>query len=89
MDTNDCYTGGSKLSIQQLGKVNENTQVRDNKDGSYNALFLLHKVGELKLLVFVNGQHIKGSPFVTMVRDYTSVNKHSKIVNSNGTMGQP
>ena len=79
-------TGGSQLSIQQSGKINE---VRDCKDGSYIVSFLPHKVGELKLSVFVNGLHIKGSPFIIMVRDYTSINKPSQVVNISDRMGQP
>ena len=82
----DHCTGGSLVSVQ-LGGVNDTTQVRDNNDGSYMASFVPRQVGEVKLSVFVNGQQIKGSPYSVMVRDYTSVNKPSKIVNNNGNMG--
>ena len=83
-----CSRGGSQVSVQ-LGGVNDTTQVRDNNDGSYMASFVPQQVGEVKLSVFVNGQQIKGSPYSVMVRDYTSVNKRSKIVNGDGNMGRP
>ena len=83
-----CSRGGSQVSVQ-LGGVNVTTQVRDNNDGSYMASFVPQQVGEVKLSVFVNGEHIKGSPYSVMVRDYTSINKPSKIVNNDGNMGQP
>ena len=52
------------------------------------ASFVPQQVGEVKLSVFVNGEQIKGSPYSVMVRDYTSVNKPTKIVNNDGNMGQ-
>ena len=85
---NPCSRGGSQVSVQ-LGGANDTTQVRDNNDGSYMASFVPQQVGEVKLSVFVNGQQIKGSPYSVMVRDYTSVNKPSKIVNNDGNMGTP
>ena len=83
-----CSRRGSQVSVQ-LGGVNDTTQVRDNNDGSYMASFVPQQVGEVKLSVFVNGQQIKGSPYSVMVRDYTSVNKPSKTVNNDGSMGTP
>ena len=83
-----CSRGGSQVRVQ-LGGVNDTTQVRDNNDGSYMASFVPQQVGEVKLSVFVNGEQIKGSPYSVMVRDYTSVNKHSKIVNNDGNMDNP
>ena len=86
----DCSRGGSQVSVQ-LGGVSDTTQmqVRDNNDGSYMASFVPQQFGEVKLSVFVNGEQIKGSPYSVMVRDYTSVNKPSKIVNNDGNMGKP
>ena len=55
-------------------------KLRDNNDGSYMASFVPQQVGEVKLSVFLNGQQIKGSPYSVMVKDYTSVNKPTKIV---------
>ena len=83
-----CSRGGSQVSVQ-LDGVNVTTQVRDNNDGSYMASFAPQQIGEVELSVFVNGEQIKGSPYSIMVRDYTSVNKPSKIVNNDGNMGQP
>ena len=88
-DNGDCCSrGGSQVSVQ-LGGVDDTTQVRDNNDGSYMASFLPQQVGEVKLSVFVNGEQIKGSPYSVMVRDYTSVNKPSKILNNDSNMGGP
>ena len=83
-----CLRGGIQVSIH-LGEMNGTTQVRDNNDGSYMASFVPQQVGEVKVSVFANGDQIKGSPYNVMVRDYTSVNKPSKVVNSDGNMGQP
>ena len=83
-----CPRGGSQVRIQ-LRELNDTTQVRDNSDGSYMASFVPQQVGEVKLSVFVNGEQIKGSPYSVMVRDYSSVNKPSKIVNNDGNMGEP
>ena len=83
-----CSRGGSQVSVQ-LGGVNDTTQVRDNNDGSYMASFVPHQVGEVKLSVFVNGEQINGSPYSVIVRDYSSANKPSKIVDNNGNMGRP
>ena len=83
-----CSRGGSQVSVQ-LGGVNDTTQIRDNNDGSYMVSFVPQQVGEVKVSVFINGEQIKGSPYSVMVRDYTSMNKCSKIVNNDGNMGQP
>ena len=89
LDNGDrCSRGGSQVSVQ-LGGVSDATQVRDVDDGSYMASFVPQQVGEVKLSVFVNGEQIKGSPYSVMVRDYTSVNKPSKMVNNDGKMGEP
>ena len=85
---NRCSTGGSQV-IVQLGGVNDTTQVRDNNDGSYMISFVPQQVGEVELSVFVNGWQIKGSPFSVMVRDYTLVNKPTKMLNNDGNMGSP
>ena len=88
-DNGDRFSrGGDQVSVQ-LGGDNYTAQVRDNNDGSYKASFVPQKVGEVKLSVFVNGQQIKGSPYSVMVKDYTSVNKPSKVLNNDGNMGRP
>ena len=83
-----CSRGGGQVSVQ-LGGVNEATRVRDNNDGRYMASFVPQQVGEVKLSVFINEQQIKGSPYSVVVRDYTSVNKPSKMVKNDGNMGKP
>ena len=84
-DGDCCSGGGSQVSVQ-LGGVNNATQmqIKDNNDGSYMASFVPQHVGEVELSVFVNGQEIKGSPYSVMVRDYTSVNKPSSMLNYDG-----
>ena len=83
-----CYRGGSQVSVEIEGGSGM-AKVRDSNDGSYMASFVPQKVGELKVLVLVNGEHIKGSPYSVTVRDYASVNTSVKIVNNNGNMGEP
>ena len=82
--------GGSQVRIQ-LREINNTVQIRDSNDGSYMASFVPQQVGEVKVSVFVNGEHIKGSPYSVMVRDYASVHncKPSKILNNDGGMGEP
>ena len=65
-------------------------EVRDNNDGSYMASFVAEQVGEAKLSVAINGEQIKGSPYSIVVgRNYQAIDKPSKIVNNNGSMGEP
>ena len=53
------------------------------------ASFVAEKVGEAKVLVCINGEQIKGSPYSIVVRNYQAIDKPSNIVNNNGSMGQP
>ena len=39
-----------------------------NNDGSYTSSFVLQQVGEMKLTILVNGQHIKESPYSVAVK---------------------
>ena len=65
-------------------------EVRDKNDGSYMASFVAEQVGEAKLSVSINGEQIKGSPYSIVVgRNYQVINKPSKIIDNNGSMGQP
>ena len=87
-----CVKAGSKVSVQLKSFTGDVTagEVRDNNDGSYMASFLAEQVGEAKLSVFINGEQIKGSPYSIVVsRNYQAIDKPSKIVNNNGSMGQP
>ncbi|XP_065915552.1 E3 ubiquitin-protein ligase TRIM71-like [Dysidea avara] len=64
--------------------------MKDNKDGSYSASFIANHVGELRLSVTINKQHIKGSPYLVNVhRNYRPINyramgKPNKIVDGGG-----
>ena len=65
-------------------------EVKDNKDSSYMASFVTEQVGEAKVLVCINGEQIKGSPYSIVVsRNYQAIDKPSKIMNNNGSMGNP
>ena len=61
--------------------------VKDNKDGSYSASFVTEQVGEAKLSVTIEEEHIKGSPYSVMVgQDYKSIDKPIKIINGDGKL---
>ena len=87
-----CISGGSQVSVQLKSFTGDVTagEVRDNNDGSYMASFVAEQVGEAKLSVSINGEQIKGSPYSIVVgRNYQAIDKSSKIVNNNGSMGEP
>ena len=86
------HKGGSKVIIQAQSSRGDVTpvEVRDNKDGSYSASFVANQVGEIKLSVTIKGRQIKDSPFnVKVRRNYTTIDKPSKVVNPDNKMGQP
>ena len=90
-----CISGGSQVCVQlklftRTGDVTAG-EVRDNRDGSYVASFVAEQVGEAKLSVSIDGEQIKGSPYSIVVqgRNYQAIDKPSKIVNNNGSMGEP
>ena len=61
--------------------------MKDNKDGSYSASFVTKQVGEAKLSVTIEGEHIKGSPYSVMIyQDYKSIDKPMKIINDDGKL---
>ena len=87
-----CISGGSQVCVQLKSFTGDVTagEVRDNNDGSYMASFVAEQVGEAKLSVAINGEQIKGSPYSIVVgRNYQAIDKPSKIVNNNGSMGKP
>jgi len=88
-DNGDHNSRGDSQVNLQLGGVNDTTQVRDNDDGSYMAPFVSQQVEEMELSVVINGQQIKGSRYSVIVKDYTSVNKPTKVFNNDGKMGKP
>ena len=86
-----CNKGGSKVIIHAQPSRGDITpvEIKDNKDGSYSASFVANQIGEVKLLVIIKGQQIKGSPFnVKVHRKYTAI-KPSKVVDEGGRMGKP
>ena len=79
-----CSKGGSNVIAQVQSSTGDvaPVEVKDNNDGSYSASFVTKHVGEVKLSVTIEGQHIKGSPYSIMVhRDYRSVDEPIKVVN--------
>ena len=87
-----CSSGGSQVCVQLKSFTGDVTagEVRDNNDGSYMACFVAERAGEAKLSVAINGEQIKGSPYSIVVgRNYQAIDKPSKIVNVNGSMGCP
>ena len=86
-----CISGGSQVSVQLTSFTGDVTagEVRDNNDGSYMASFVAEQVGEAKFSVSINGEQIKGSPYSIVVRNYQAIDKPSKTVNANGSMGLP
>ena len=68
-----CSKGGSHIIAQVQSRKGDvvPVEVKDNKDGNYSASFVAKQVGEAKLSVTIEGEHIKGSPYSVMVcRDY-------------------
>ena len=79
-----CSKGGSHIIAQVQSRKGDvvPVEVKDNKDGSHSASFVTEQVGEAKLSVTIEGEHIKGSPYSVMVgRDYKkSIDKPIKII---------
>ena len=62
-------------------------EVKDNKDGSYSASFVTKQVGEGKLSVTIEGEHIKGGPSgIKVYQDYKSIDKPVKIISDDGKL---
>ena len=88
----NCTKGSSQVCVQLKSFTGDVTagEVKDSNDGSYMASFVAEQVGEAKLSVSINGEQIKGSPYSIVVgRNYQAIDKPSKIVNNNGSMGKP
>ena len=87
-----CSKGGSHIIAQVQSSKGDvvPVELKDNNDGSYSASFVTKQVGEAKLSVTIEGEHIKGSPYSVMVgREYKSIDKPIKIVSDDGNMGYP
>ena len=87
---NLCHKGGSQVVIQiQSSRDVTLVEVKDYKDGSYLASFVANQVGEVKLLVTINGRQINGGPFnVKVYGKYTTL-AIPNIVMEGGKMGAP
>jgi len=84
-----CFTEGSQVFVQVQSSTGEVTATHNN-DGSYTASFVAQQIGEIKILVSVNGHQVKGSPHsVVVLNNYTALNKPRKIVNNDGQIGYP
>ena len=82
-----CYHESNKVQVELKG-VDAAIHVKDNRDGSYVASFKIQQVGQIKVLVSVNAEYIRGCPYtIVLRRHYTSISKPSKLVNNSGTMG--
>ena len=83
--------GGSKVVVELKSHTGGITvgKITDNNDGSYVASLVPEQVGEAKVLVCINGEQIKGSPYSIVVRNYQAIDKPSKIMNNNGSMSSP
>ena len=87
-----CSLGNNQVSVQVKWSTGEVTtaQVRDNDDGSYSTSFVAKQAGEVKLLVSIEGEQIKASPYTVVVHNpYTAIDQPSKVINNNGQMGKP
>ena len=84
------YKTGRQITVQAQPRADVITvPVKDNQDGSYTVSFVANQTGEVKLLISINGEHIKGSPCSVQVHPYSALDKPNKIVNNGGRMGKP
>jgi len=73
-----CFRKDDQVGVW-LEAVNNTILVSDNNDGVYVASIVPHQVGEVKVSVCVNGEHIKESSYSIVVgRNYPSISKPSK-----------
>ena len=88
----NCTQGGNYVCVQLKSFTGDVTagEVKDGHNGSYMASFVAEQVGEAKLSVSINGEQIKGSPYsIVVCTNYEAIDKPSKIVNNDGSMGGP
>ncbi|XP_065886629.1 E3 ubiquitin-protein ligase TRIM71-like [Dysidea avara] len=86
---NPAKPGSTVTVLAEPGTYVVTAAVKDNQDGSYTVCFVASNSQEVNLSVTIDGHHITGSPFSVQVRQYSALDKPSKIVNDNGTMGRP
>ena len=87
----DLTEGGDSVAVQvklSTGNIIVGS-IRDNGDGTYIASLVAEQVGEGILIVTINGQQIKGSPFAIKVTNnyYQAIKKPVKII-ENRKLGQ-
>jgi len=86
-----CSSNSDQIMLevwQRKGGIHA-VPIEDNRDGSYTASFVANQTGMVKLLVSINGQHVKGSPYSVQVRKHRALDQPSKIINDGGKLGKP
>jgi filamin len=64
----DLHEGGQPVGVDIKGpKGQVNVNLKDNRDGTYTALYNIKDKGEYKINVTVDGTSVKGSPFIQTV----------------------
>jgi filamin len=64
----DLKEGGQPVGVEMKGpKGPVNVNLKDNRDGTYTAVYSIKEKGEYKVNVHVDGTSVKGSPFVQTV----------------------
>ena len=78
-ENEQCYEQSDTVTVENRNddgrECATETQVQDNKDGSYNISYFAKEAGTCQTSVMVNGEHVSGSPFTVQVkpRQYKSV----------------
>ncbi|XP_065916814.1 tripartite motif-containing protein 2-like [Dysidea avara] len=85
-----CVQGGRH--IQLLHSVTRDfvsAKVNDNNDGSYMVSFVTASPGEMKFLISVDEELSKETSYcITVVINYSLLDKPKKTINNNSTMGK-
>ena len=82
--------GGNKITVQAKPRTGDviTTEVKVNQDGNYTASFVPTQPGEVEVLTFIGEKRINKHPLSVQIRQHTTLDKPSKIVNNDGKMGQ-
>ena len=86
-----CYRGGSKVIVEAkcgLADIIPVTVV-DNKDDCYSVSFVPSQTGDVTVSITIRGKNIKGSACTIPVRLHSNLSMPSKVIDVEGTMGQP
>ncbi|XP_068759302.1 E3 ubiquitin-protein ligase TRIM71-like [Montipora capricornis] len=72
--TGPCYNDNDNITVDLRDKRGQKCittfSVNDNKDGTYKISYSPTFGGKCNLLVKVNGQHIRGSPFSLLIKSF-------------------